>query len=117
MTIQELLNRVRHQPDSIDFPEVIQTINDNYHYAPTAFCNGSIQNAAGTNEGSCRILYFAQLHKLSEMETLYLFGKFYRQDVLQNPAGNDHANIRNFILDGWAGIRFGGVALTPKMVH
>jgi hypothetical protein len=31
--------------------------------------------------------------------------------VLDNPDGTDHANIRNFIRDGWAGIVFDGVVL------
>ena len=63
-------------------------------------------NEAGTNEGSCKIFAFAQLHHLSEQATLACFGQYYREDVLQNPQGNDHGNIRNFIKQGWQGITF-----------
>jgi len=93
-------------------------INEHYHYQPTDFKNGltehALLNKAGTNEGSCRIFAFAQLHGLTEIQTLNLFGDFYRQDVLNNPDGNNHPNIRNFLRDGWKGILFDGVALTPK---
>ncbi len=114
MTPAELITQVRTNPDSIEFADVIATIEAHYHYTPTAFRNGEVTNAAGTNEGSCKIFAFAELHQLSETETLALFGKFYRDDVLGNPAGDDHANIRNFILDGWIGIRFDAPALTEK---
>lgn len=114
MTIKGLIAKVHSAADSIDFDEVMTVISDNYNYTPTTFSNGDIANEAGTNEGSCKIFHFAQLNALSEIETLSLFGAFYRDDVLLNPAGDDHANIRNFILDGWLGIRFEGIALTSK---
>lgn len=47
-------------------------------------------------------------------ETLALFGDFYRNDVLKNPGGNDHQNIRNFMEFGWDGILFEGEALREK---
>lgn len=114
MTIRDLIAQVRSAADSIEFSEVMTVINDNYNYTPTTFRNGNIVNEAGTNEGSCKIFYFAQLSALSEIETLALFGAFYRDDVLANPAGEDHTNIRNFILDGWLGIGFEGIALAPQ---
>ncbi|MCW8194857.1 HopJ type III effector protein [Proteobacteria bacterium 005FR1] len=117
MTLNDLLEKVRTDPESVEFDEVIKVIDENYSYEPTRFKNGHIVNEAGQNQGSCKIFYFAQLHALSETETLALFGKFYREDVMGNPAGEDHQNIRNFLLDGWAGIRFEGPALTEKTVH
>lgn len=114
MTIEELLNRVRSAPDSIEFDEVMRVIDQHYDYQPTRFINGDIINEAGSNEGSCKLFYFAQQNNLSETETLALFGKYYRDDVLGNPGGEDHPNIREFILDGWLGIRFDGAALTKK---
>ena len=113
MTLPELLDMVRTSPETIEFNQVMQVIADNYRYTPTSFSNGEVVNAAGSNEGSCKIFAFAQLNNLSEMETLSLFGRYYREDVMGNPAGDDHANIRNFILDGWLGIRFDGAALEP----
>ncbi len=55
-------------------------------------------------------LAFAKLHELSEAKTLALFGDYYRSDVLKNPEGSDHQNIRNFIREGWAGVAFEGEA-------
>lgn len=57
---------------------------------------------------------FAKLNQLSKDETLALFGDFYRTDVLQNPEGTDHQNIRNFMVSGWDGISFEGEALKSQ---
>lgn len=111
MIAKQRLDNLLAQPDTIQFADVMALIGECYRYTPTRFCNGEIVNEAGSNEGSCKLFYFAQLHALSEMETLALFGQYYRNDVLGNPAGEDHANIRNFILDGWLGIKFDGAAL------
>lgn len=51
---------------------------------------------------------------MSKDETLALFGDFYRVDVLGNPNGEDHQNIRNFMQFGWDGIEFMGEALMKK---
>ena len=113
MSIQALRDQVQGAPDTINFDQVIALINALYQYTPARFTNGAVVNEAGTNEGSCKIFAFAQLNGFSEMETLALFGKFYRDDVLGHPAGEDHANIRNFILDGWLGIQFDSEPLSP----
>jgi hypothetical protein len=110
-TINDLLTQVREAQDSIEFAGVMQVINQFYTYTPTEFSNGPISNPAGTNEGSCKIFYFAQINKLTEIETLSLFGRYYRDDVLANPTGTDHSNIRNFLLSGWPGIKFDNSAL------
>ena len=73
-------------------------------------------NEAGTNEGSCKIFYFAQLNNLNVQQTLACFGRYYSEDVLSNPTGNDHGNIRNFMKTGWQGIEFKSVALLPISV-
>src|SRR5574343_887039 len=94
---------------AVDFKETMSVIADNYHYTPTEFSNGIEQpllNKTGQNEGSCKIFAFAKLHGLDKNQTLALFGDFYRKDVLENPAGNDHQNIRTFMRDGWDGIVF-----------
>jgi len=51
------------------------------------------------------------LHELDQQQTLNLFGDYYRLDVLNDPQGTGHQNIRNFMADGWAGISFKGEAL------
>lgn len=114
MKVNELIEHARHAPESVGFSVVIDTINTAYQYTPTRFTNGSIVNEAGTNEGSCKVFAFAELNQLSEVETLALFGSYYRDDVMGNPTGGDHANIRNFILDGRLGIRFDGEPLAAK---
>ena len=113
MTISIFLEQLCDAPEAVDFEATMAIIAEHYHYTPTAFRNGEVTNAAGINEGSCKIFAFAQLNKLSEVETLACFGRFYREDVLGNPEGDDHANIRNFMQTGWTGIQFEGDALKP----
>jgi hypothetical protein len=109
---------LKSNSQKIDFQEVMTVIAENYDYTPVQFSNGieddRIINSAGENEGSCKIFAFGQLQGLTENETLACFGKHYREDVLQHPAGTDHLNIRTFIRHGWGGIHFENPALTPK---
>ncbi|MCE2596205.1 HopJ type III effector protein [Motilimonas cestriensis] len=118
MSIAELISQLQTQPNSIEFNDVMAVIEANYDYTATEFSNGAgnelVINAAGTNEGSCRLFAFAQLNQLDQAQTLALFGRFYREDVLQHPEGTDHANIRNFIKYGWDGITFQAIALVAK---
>ncbi|WP_297478132.1 HopJ type III effector protein [uncultured Photobacterium sp.] len=113
-----LIEKIKNTPNNINFQEIIATINDNYHYQPTQFINGTTNNAminlVGTNEGSCKIFAFAHLHCLSKSETLACFGKFYRDDVLKYPQNNDHQNIRQFMVSGLDGIHFEVFPLTIK---
>ncbi|MBF8457025.1 HopJ type III effector protein [Kaistella sp. G5-32] len=109
-----ILDQLKNKPEDIDFKEVIAYIDENYDFAPTKFKNGNIINEANENNGSCKIFSFAKLNHLSKEETLFLFGAFYREDVLGNPEGIDHQNIRNFMEFGWEGISFEGDALRKK---
>ena len=114
--LDDFLNRVR-SAESVEFPETLEVIARYYEYTPSRFTNGLgddlLINECGTNEGSCRIFTFAALHCLSELQTLSLFGEYYRA-VVANPTGNDHLNIRNFMKYGWVGISFDGEALTSR---
>ncbi|MDF1693135.1 MAG: HopJ type III effector protein [Zhongshania sp.] len=112
MTIQELIDRLAERP--VDFADVMAVIDAEYDFTPSAFQNGEQHNAAGSNNGSCKIFAFAALNQLSKEATLNAFGDYYSKDVLGNPSGEDHANIRNFMRSGWAGIRFEDSALTSK---
>jgi hypothetical protein len=116
--LEQLLQNIQTAPGSIEFNDVIQTIDDHYSYSATRFTNGSgdsmVTNEAGANEGSCKIFSFAKLHSLDEEQTLNCFGKYYREDVLKNPQGSDHGNIRNFMTSGWQGIKFDGEALKER---
>lgn len=114
MQLQAFLDRLKDEPESIQFEDSMTVIESNYNFTPTTFRNGEILNEAGQNNGSCKILAFGQLNGLSVDETLACFGKFYREDVLGNPEGEDHQNIRNFMQSGWEGVSFHGAALMPK---
>jgi len=116
MTVDDLIDRLA-SGTRVEFEETIATIEQNYRYQPVTFTNGfgaeKIINAAGTNEGSCKIFAFACLHELTQDSTLALFGNFYWVDVLGNPGGSNHKNIRNFMKFGWDHIEMEGQALTP----
>ena len=114
MDMKDFIDQCRKEPKTIDFQQVMAVIDQYYAYTPSQFNNGAIDNPAGSNEGSCKVFAFAQLNNLSEMETLALFGQYYRDDVMGHPSGSDHNNIRNFLLDGWLGIRFDKVVLSKK---
>ncbi|MDB3855899.1 HopJ type III effector protein [Halieaceae bacterium] len=118
MNTVDLIARLRDVPESIEFSDVMDVIAANYDYKPTRFTNGigrgAVVNEAGTNEGSCKIFAFAQLKELSEVETLACFGDYYRHEVLGNPEGSDHANIRSFMQHGWQGIQIEGEPLIEK---
>jgi len=115
ITLADFISQLDSTAETINFEQVMQVINENYNYLPATFTNGELVNEAGTNEGSCKIFYFAKLNGLTEGHTLACFGRFYRDDVVKNPQGNDHGNIRNFIKTGWDKIKFNSVALSPKV--
>ena len=96
-----ILEQVKQKQETIDFKEVIAYIDEHYDFTPTKFKNGNTINEANENNGSCKVFSFAKLNDLSKKETLSLFGAFYRDDVLGNPEGTDHQNIRNFMEFGW----------------
>ncbi len=114
MHINELLTTLNNHPEQIEFQQVIDNIDEHYDYQPAQFSNGGTVNEAGSNAGSCKIFAFAKLNKLTEAQTLACFGHYYREDVLQHPDADDHANIRNFMQTGWDGIQFESSALNPK---
>jgi len=114
LTVIELVKRLNISDETLDFDVVMQVISKYYHYKETDFKNGELVNKAGTNEGSCKIFSFAKIHALSEQATLRCFGHYYN-DVLNNPTGKDHGNIRSFIKNGWKGISFTRDALKENM--
>lgn len=117
MSLAAFLEKI-HNDAAVGFDETIAVITENYHYQPTEFSNGLdkhvLVNKAGSNEGSCKIFAFARIHRLDQQQTLNLFGDYYRLDVLNDPQGTGHHNIRLFMKYGWAGIRFNGEALTVR---
>lgn len=110
------------QAGRVEFQETISLIDGLFRVTPCAFRVGlsphTIENAAGVNTGALRVLAFGKLLGLDQQTTLQLFGRHYR-DVLDNPHGDAHANIRAFIRDGWAGVEFLGEplhALDPSII-
>lgn len=103
--LEDLLSQLKTSPQTIEFSDTIAVIESLYDFTETPFQNGDVENAAGQNSGSCKIFAFAKLQGLDQTETLALFGKYYREDVLEHLDGSDHANIRAFLQDGWAGLR------------
>lgn len=114
MNLKSFKDILQSDASKIAFTDTLDVIEANYDFSPTAFRNGETMNQAGNNSGSCKVFAFAILEGLSKEETLACFGTYYRRDVLANPEGDDHQNIRNFIKTGFEGIEFEGVALTRK---
>jgi hypothetical protein len=114
MSITTFLEKLKQTPTAITFPETIAVIEENYDFTPTAFQNGNQNNAAGENSGSCKLFAFAKLQNLSQAETLACFGAYYFEEVVGDPEGTNHQNIRNFIKLGWDGIQFEGEVLRLK---
>ncbi|WP_030772365.1 HopJ type III effector protein [Streptomyces sp. NRRL F-2664] len=96
-----------------EFADTLAFAASHYAYRPQAFRNGDLENAAGENEGSCKTLGLALLEGLSDQEALLAFGEHYRS-VLATPDGTDHANIRNLMAHGLAGVRFADQPLTRR---
>ena len=100
----------------VKFSEIMDKVGECYVFDPSAsYVSGKgtekeTENGPGVNMGSLKTYYFAHLHGLDEASTLRLFCEHYK-DVLDTPDGDSHANIRAFMVNGWDGIEFEGVAL------
>lgn len=116
--VKVFIDKLKNEPESISFSDTMALVEENFDYTRARFTNGSgeacVINDAGSNEGSCKIFALGKLLQLEEAQTLHCFGDYYRVDVLQNPEGSDHANIRNFMRDGWSGISFDSESLKSK---
>lgn len=115
MDYDQLLRSLKDSPDDVEFDDVIQLIDDAYEFTPVKFSNGELVSEAGQNTGTCKIFAFAKRTRLTEQQTLYCFGSYYRDDVLKYPENMDHPNIRNFINTGWDGVDIEGTALKIKV--
>ena len=114
MNLPTFLLKLNNTPNQLEFNDTLAVIESLYTFTPVAFKNGELMNAAGQNSGSCKLFAFAQIQNFSVEQTLACFGAYYRNDVLENPEGSDHMNIRNFMRYGWHGILYHVKALTPK---
>ncbi len=114
MNLQEFKAKLKEQPEAILFNETIEVIDSLYDFTPTEFKNGDTLNESGQNNGSCKLFAFAVAENLTKEETLASFGQFYFEDVLKDPNGDGHQNIRNFMTYGFEGLDFKGEALVKK---
>jgi len=98
-----------------NFDETIKLIDEHYTYFAVPFTVGDVKSPANTNTGSAKVFSFGLMTKMDEKSTLRLFGEHYK-DVLANPSGTDHPNIRNFMKLGWGAVTFPtGLAIISKL--
>ena len=111
--IETFIERLRTTPETIEFAEVIALIDAHYSHTPTAFVNGTATNQASENQDSAKVFSVTRLHDLNQTETLHCFAEHFRA-VSDHPTGNDHQNIRQFIVNGWQGVQLADTCLTAK---
>jgi hypothetical protein len=99
--------------DSHQFAATLAFINQWYDFTPTAFNNGHIANSAEQNQGSCRVLAFASMQKLSTAQALKCFGEHYRE-VQAAPGADNHHNLRRLQAEGLVDIHFDRPPLRRK---
>lgn len=114
MNIDVFKAKLKNTPKEVEFSETMSVIEANYQFTPTAFKNGNLENGEGQNSGSCKLFAFAKAEGLSKDDTLTCFGKYYFEEVLNDPKGNGHQNIRNFMNTGFNGLSFEGTPLVKK---
>jgi hypothetical protein len=99
------------------FSDTLALVEKWYDLHPTSFKNGLDENAANnaisTNEGSLKVFALGRLNGFTPQQALACFGEHYR-DVQNTPKGEDHQNIRQFMVHGWAGVQFANAPLTLK---
>ncbi|OEU20818.1 HopJ-domain-containing protein [Fragilariopsis cylindrus CCMP1102] len=113
----ELYNaNVEMDADSLKMEELMDLIDTHYEVGLLEFKNGDILNKQGENVGSAKLLSYAAISDFDKETTLKLWGQYYRE-VLADPDGDSHQNIRNFMKTGWDGVPFeNGVAITRKKI-
>mmetsp|Transcript_5531 Transcript_5531/g.9143 ORF Transcript_5531/g.9143 Transcript_5531/m.9143 type:complete len:210 (-) Transcript_5531:1777-2406(-) len=113
----ELFNaNLEMDASDLKFEDVMELIDTHFENQLLEFKNGDLVNQQGENEGSAKVLSYAALSSLDKETTLKLWGQYYRE-VVADPSGDSHQNIRNFMKTGWEGVPFeNGIALTRKAV-
>ncbi|GAL69300.1 hypothetical protein JCM19302_4029 [Jejuia pallidilutea] len=49
MNLKTFRNKLKNTPEAITFPETMDVIEKHYEFHPTAFKNGTLENAKGEN--------------------------------------------------------------------
>jgi hypothetical protein len=108
-----IVEQLKNTPEELVFSNVIAYIDEHYEFTPTKFTNGNTVNEANQNNGSCKFSVLPKSTNFLQKRRFYYLASF-TEDVLKNPEGTDHQNIRNFMKFGWEGIVFEGEALKKK---
>jgi hypothetical protein len=114
MNLEDFKNKLERSPKTIAFSQTMEIIDAYYDFTPAAFTNGALANDEGKNSGSCKLFAFAKDQNLTKESTLACFGDYYFKDVLEDPNGTGHQNIRNFIKTGFNGLEFKVFPLVKK---
>ncbi len=114
MTLADFKNKLQNAPETIAFSETIAAIENTYEFTPSVFTNGELKNEETQNQGSCKVFSFAVKQGLTKEETLACFGQYYFKEVLEDPKGTGHQNIRNFMKTGFDGLSFDKETLVEK---
>ena len=51
MELNAFLEKLKNDPESVEFNDTMEVVEQSYDYTATAFTNGSVKNEAGQNEG------------------------------------------------------------------
>ncbi len=95
----------------------LAAIRSVYDVPTQAFSVGDHCNTRGQNLGSLTILGFAKASGITDVsQILPMFGEAY-DEVLTDPEGDGHKNIRAFIQCGMEGVKFegDGISLKPEL--
>ena len=111
--LQQLKEQIQSNPKAMLLQDVLSLIDEHYDFTPSQFVNGDLENAVDENQGSGKLLSFGLAHELTQDELLACFGQYY-QEVLDDPQGDGHQNIRNFMQTSWGGVSFQSSPLQPK---
>ena len=109
MTFLTSLNDSQHL-----FASTLAFIEQWYDFSPSAFRNGTVENSAEQNQGSCKVFALSQLLGLDQEQTLRCFGEHYR-DVLATPDVENHHNLRRVLREGTGDIVFEQFPLKEKV--
>ena len=112
-SLPDYLAALNKGASGLTFADTLAVIDAHYDFTPTGFHNGGVDNPAGSNNGSCKVFSFARLQNLTAPQTLLMFAEHY-QNVLNDPGGDAHANIRAFMKTGFDGLKFEGAALSLR---
>jgi len=99
--------------EELSFAQIIDTLDQHFSFLPGAFSVGQVESSESENQKSLRVLAFAQMMQLPKEQALKLWGEHYRQ-VLQEPEGTSHGNIRAFLVGGFEAVRLPSGVISVK---